>query len=264
MKVNHYALQGLVAGNPGPQLLFQVKVDLQHVRSAYRYSDTFLLVAEWLAADSVWTPDMVHRIAPDRLVPIDPPSPSEPPADADGRMLSFLMRHLRFQLWRNDYLKVYSNPGESRDDFLSRCRELLLDGRTQEMRGIRELWLHRFSELETKARQYLDSEEMDRSLKVNLAAQTGEVFARIREDLNRTFGEESCLPVQAADLKWDLNFCPDVHDRLQDLGRDMIQAYNDVCMQFKEMASDIEAYEITLGRSDLDVMIKGLVWSLAG
>ena len=57
----------------------------------------------------------------------------------EGQFLRYLLRHFEVRVFRNPYLRLYSLPGESKDDFTARCLEMLARSFRSELDGIREL-----------------------------------------------------------------------------------------------------------------------------
>ena len=260
MKLNHYS------SNPSeslarPCLLFEIRLDVQDVRSGYRGSENFLLKAQWVRQeDGVWTPDMVERVDGESLRQIEAPSELEAPADVEERMMSYLLRYHRLKVWRNYPLGIYSAPLESRHDFIQRCMERFLEQRSERLRNLRELYTHRFGELEKKALESVETAEMNGTLRSNLTMTIKTTFGDFRESLSRWFVRDDYQMMDADELDWSLEACPDVHDRLADVKRDLVNSCNGINSELVSLANQVETHEISPNHSDIEVAVKGVLW----
>ena len=160
MKLKHYSYKSS-EHSARPNLLFEVRIDLQDVRSGYRGSDSFLLKTEWDSRDDgVPTPDMVERIDEGSISTLEPPSEVNVPAGVEEKVISHILKYSRQTVWRNPALGIYSSPRESRQEFIQKCREEFLGQRSEKVRNLRELYTHRFGELEKKALESVEQGEM--------------------------------------------------------------------------------------------------------
>jgi hypothetical protein len=137
-KIKHLFLR---ASSTGPQeytprFYVEAKIDFADVRSGYHMTCGINNILELLPfeGDSLWTRDMVRSVDPAAVQTSRPKGaklcrlPDFVTEDLLSRVetqyLSFLLRHTEVRIFRNFALNIYSNPGETRDDFLARC----LDG----------------------------------------------------------------------------------------------------------------------------------------
>ncbi|MGH9341288.1 MAG: hypothetical protein ACRD1R_17245 [Acidobacteriota bacterium] len=245
-----------------PALLFEVKIDLQDVRSGYRNSDWALFRAEWLdERDLLWTCDMVERLEKASLEEIDPPSAIDWPELCDEKMIQYLVHYYRPQIWRNYALGLYSFPAENRNDFRRRCEDLLLEERGQEFRRYREMCLHRAVALEQRMLQEIEEADWDDTWKIRRLTQVRNVFSDVREDMSRYFVRDNYDPLNSGDLDWKVESDPAFQDRLDDLRHEFISKYNEMTNRYVERARDIDVYEVPLNHSQLEILSRGILWN---
>lgn len=259
-EVKHYLLRG--AGVPNePNLVFNVEIDWQDVRSGYRGLEKIFLRSAWLTAEEpLWTPDMVTAISPEELQPIAPPSDLEVPQGSGGRMKDFLNRFYRRKIWKNQQMGVYSKAFESKGEFISRCRESLYEPREREMAALRELFLRHLLELENRALLQVENDEMGDALRTTLLSNVRDVFALVREDMSRCFVRDDHRRLRPEELDWSILFVPDLHDRMIDLRNDLVTRFNQISESFERRATAVEEHLISASRSDIQIAETGIVW----
>ena len=259
--MKHYSLKDL--RHPvKPALLFEVKIDLQDVRSGYRGSESGLFKGDWLTDQRylVWTKDMVSRLNPEQLQVITPPLELEWPEGGDETIITYLLRHYRPRIWKNYHLRVYSGPTESREDFIERCRETLNQQRSIEMKKLREVFMHRFFELEQRLVRFVSEEDTNEELKMERQAAITALFCEAREELSRCFVRDDYQLLGKDDLVWSLASNPECQDRLDNLRMDLISLFNEVSSRYEESAIRVEAYEVTARRPGIEIVSRSFLW----
>ncbi len=259
--MRHFALKD--SSNPGrPALLFETDIDFHDVRSGTAVADHAFFAAVWLQGgdDLSWTQDMVRRLSSDQLTLIEPPWQLEWPESADHQFLDHLLSSYRVMIWKNSVLGIYSQGGETREEFEERCRESLRELRFQELKQLREIFLHRFFELEKRATEQTESQDWDVKLEAQGRAQVVALFSRIREDLSRWFVNDShqILPLSQAD--WSLASFPDIEERVLELKHDLTSACNRVSSRYEEEARSIEPYSVRLASSAVRIVSRNILW----
>ena len=259
--VKHYSFKG-VRRPTSPCLLFEVKVDLQDVRSGYRSSATGLFSGQWLGdqEDLHWTEDMVSRLDLQDLKVIDPPIQLEWPSCGDERIIHYLRRYARPRIWKNHNLRMYSGARESKTDFIERCRESLAEERSLKMKKIREIFMHRYFELEQRLKLQIVDEKVDEELKMQRLSRITTHFAQAREQLSRCFVRDDDRLLGEGDLVWRLGSYQDLQDRLNDLRLDLVSAYNELINSCVERATGIETYEVPAPRSAIEIVSRNFLW----
>ncbi len=258
--VKHYRWAGSPAVH-SRRLLFEVKLDLQDVRSGQRFSETLHLKAEWLPdGDLEWSRDMVAGVDAARLEEIEAPGAVPAPSGAVAeKLISYLVRHHRLEIFRNYELGLYSAPAETRPDFVERCREALREEKESEMKKLREVFLHRFFEFEQKLKSEIRDGDLDRELKTRVLTRLDELFSEGRDGLSRWFVRESDL-IGEHDLVWKLKGDPEFQERIDALRADLAARFNEISSKFEEKAASVEQYQIPIQRSAIDVIGVGILW----
>ncbi len=258
--VKNYSREGCVTPSR-PSLLFQVKIDFQDVRTGGRIFDEGCFRAEWLPdAQMDWARDMVVRCDDVDLREIDPPLRLQWPDGAEERLLAFLARHYRVRVWRNPELGLYSSPGEEHTEFVQRCREALLAERNAPMRTLREIFHHRYFELEQRLKTETLAGEEGSDLKQNRLARLESVLSEVKEGFNRWFVEEGNQQIRTDDLTREYRCEPGFQERIDGLINDLAARFNRIVSEFEEKASRIDEYEIPINRGAVDVLFVGILW----
>lgn len=261
LSVKHYRRIG--SGGPSElRLLFDVRLDYLDVRSGVRGRASHLLAAPPLVdSDLEWTGDLVETVPKTELVEIAPPRPAGWPGGSEDQMRRFLLRSFRLGIWRNSALGVYSVPGETREDFLRRCIELLSDEQDEASQDIRQVYLRRILELERRALDSLEhplweGEQVDRR-----AAEIRNAFSEIREIFSRYLltppGPDLVLPATAG---WSEKLDAESRERMEKLWTDLLLLLNRIRGRLLWRSRQIEAYTVSLSHSDIDIQPGGFLW----
>jgi hypothetical protein len=259
--VKHYRFKGS-EGGAQPSLLFEIKIDQQDVRSGYRASDwgLFLRASCVVEGDLDWTPDMVWLVRPESLEEIAPRSPISWPALADQKMISYLVRYYRAQTWRNPQLGLFSQSHESEQDFVGRCRETVRNERDRELRKLRDLFFHRFMELEQRHLRELDRQHFDDHWKNRRRAQIEDLFSAVRGQISRRDLDEQLGDAPLAPLPVRQELDPEMQAKLAHLREDFFSKCSEVRRDFERKAAEVEPYEVPLPYSQIEIVSRGLLW----
>ena len=262
MALAHYRLLHTSAAEQ-PKLLFEVKVDIQDVRSGYDGSRTFLFLAEWLQEwEFKWTRDMVREVSLEELELVHPPRPVSWPEQAEDLIADYVARLPGPQIWHSRELGTYSDRRESFEDFSVRCREGLLAERLSRMRNLSELFFHRFLRLQKMLLDLLGSEEgLDGNQRLGLETDLKRLFSSARESLSRIFLEDDFRLLQEEELDWSFPRRPEHQEHLQALASDLVRGYNAISHDFEERAKDIEPYIVPMGSAQVETFPRGVVWT---
>ena len=262
MALAHYRLLHTSAAEQ-PKLLFEVKVDIQDVRSGYNGSRKYLFLAEWLQDwELKWTRDMVREVSLEELEPAAAPRPVSWPEQAEDLIAHYVARLPGPRIWYSRELGTYSARAESLEDFLVRCREGLLVERSARMRNLSELFFHRFLRLERMLLDMLGSEEgLEGNQFLGLEADLKRLFSSGRESLGRIFLEDGFRLLQEEELGWRFPRRPEHHEQLQALASDLVRDYNAISLDFEERAKDMNPYEVPMGSAQIETYSRGVVWT---
>jgi hypothetical protein len=259
--VRHYRLKSAQTSG-APSLIFEIKIDLQDVRSGYRYSDWGLLLrAPWIDESELeWTEDMVGRVEARDLEEVSPNSYLPWPELADQKISHYLIRYYRPQAWKHTALGLFSNARESKADFVARCRDALRDLLERDLKKVREVFYHRMVELEKRLIMQAEEDELGETWRARRVAQIQDLFNALREVLSRVllgavrpFGDLP-LPPLAPEMG------PDAEAKFRAFRHEFIETYNDVLKDYEGQANEVEPYEVPLVYSHIEIVSRGVLW----
>jgi hypothetical protein len=259
--VKHYRFRssGSVAV---PSLLFEIKIDLQDMRSGFRYSDWGLFVeGPWIDDPELeWTADMVKWLDPSDLVEITGDMTLLWPELADQKVIRYLIRYYHPRAWKNTALNLFSNSTETDVDFIARCREEFRDRREKDLRRIRELFYHRFLELEKRLIAQADREEPTESWRARRTIRIQDAFNELREHMSRLLLDanrpiSTFLPSPMAE-----GIGVDGKARFDALSREFLNRYNEVLNDYETQANQIELYLVPLAYSQIEIVSRSVLW----
>ena len=145
-----------------PQIYFEAKIDFNDVRSGFRDTSSVSKAMEIYPVDDddLWTRDMARDIDPElvasgtpatgRLRPLPAFLDAEMMKRMEGMFVNYLMRYSVVRIYRNFALNVYSNPGESLEDFGRRCTEILGESFRKDLDGLHEVSQRKLEQVREK------------------------------------------------------------------------------------------------------------------
>jgi hypothetical protein len=256
----HYTLIG--STGKSPSLLYGIQIDIQDVRSGFRNSEHQLVQTPWLDDEEVrWTEDLVSIVHPEELQEISESASLEWPHRADHTMIQYLVDHRCYRVWRNRELGLFSSPWESRDDFVARCAETLESQRAVQAKMLREVYFHRFVELEGRLAREIEMKEWDEEWKLKSRVSLSELFCRVKESLNRYFASDDIRQLLELNRYHPGAILPEVAEKLQDLSGELIAKLSEVDSSFSWKACQVETYEVKPSYSQVQIVTRGILWS---
>ena len=145
MAIKHYRFRD-GSGLAHPAALFEVRVALRNYPLGTLQSD-LVFYKGGKPGGQVVSDYEVSVVHAERLLEIQAPGQRWPAFD-DQNLIGCLERQFRRQLWRNYDLGLFSEEGESEQEFIARCREEFREERWKELSTLRDVFLHRFFEME--------------------------------------------------------------------------------------------------------------------
>lgn len=245
-----------------PSLLFEIKIDLQDMRSGYRYSDWGLFVeGPWIDdLDLEWTADMVHWPDPGDLIETPGKASMTWPELADQKVVRYLTRYYQPRAWKNVSLNLFSNSAETQADFIARCREECCDLREKGLRRVRELFYHRFVELERRLVLKAEQEEPTETWRARRIILIQDAFNDLREhmsrlllDLNRPIATFPVTPSAEG-------IGVDGKARFDALWQEFLNKYNEVLIDYETQANQVEPYLVPLSYSQIEIVSRSVLW----
>ena len=256
--MRHYRLRG-TCGTSTPSVFFEVKLELQDVRTGYRVSDQGCFRGIWLEeAELNWTKDMVELVHPEDLEECSPPRPLSWPDSLDEKIIHYVMRQYRPRIWKNLEIRLYSGPKESRGEFIERCREHLSAEHAAEWKQVTDVLHHRSLELEKRLLETVSQEDVEVRVRRMSLIQT--LFWNLREDWNRFFVPDG-LPLSLTEEIVKVPVDPDLQEEVQSFWRGLVSRYNDIQEKYEHDAVSIEPHEVHVSRSQVEISSRGVLWS---
>jgi hypothetical protein len=253
-----------------PFFYLEAKIDLADVRSGVRESLSVSRALEvvQLEGDALWTEDMVRTIDPASLevgLPISPaPQPLPSHLDAahlqrvESQFLRYLLRHFEVRVFRNPYLRLYSLPGESRDDFTVRCVEMLARPFRAELDGIRELCDRKLERVKLKhlktgggggfAEESASAEARNRIHE--MAERVEELFVRA----------ELTAEPSSGDLMFSGAADGTLEQRLASIEAEARDAIRRLAIEYTEMAGNLDEYLVRPSLKDIRLGRASILW----
>jgi len=243
-------------------LLFEVRLDFHDVRSGLAGSDAALYTAPVLVDPELdWTADMVATVKWPDFQELEP-APEVPwPEWADGQIIRHFLKHHRIVLLRNSESGLYSMLGESRDDFLRRCLDFLSTAQAQSLMQLRDLFLRRFLEAETRYFGRLGEDELAGETGVAREVELRDVFSGIRDRFSACFSQAQRGPLSREEFSWVGPRDVEVRERLESLRDEFVSQFNLFYEQLYAKAAQAEEYEVALSHSDIEVMSHAYLWT---
>jgi len=205
---------------------------------------------------------MVQEVDLKTVEETEPPRPIEWPSNGDQKILRYFVHFSRTRIWRNGELSLYSYLGQTKEDFLDKCRVFA----SRDMRGalekVKGIYLHRFLDLERKRlfavqAETWDSESSEHEQRVS---QIRDAFSGIRESLSRCLMGEDVTPIRETDFVWEPT--PDVEseERLRDVLAEFVARYNELVDECVAKGRSVEEYEVTVSHGQIEIISHAVLW----
>jgi hypothetical protein len=260
VKLKHYKVRGVQSPSV-PNLFFRVRLDIHDIRSGYSASTEACYEAPWLDdSDLEWTQDMAQLVDFETLEEVSPPRALEWPAIGDQKIIRYFVHFSRTQIWKNTELQIYSYLGQTREDFLDKCRVFASRDMREALEKVKGIYLHRFLDLEQKRLFAVQAEPWDSDTTENRISQIRDAFSGIRESLSRCLMGEDVNPIREEQFVWEPT--PDVEseERLRDLLSEFVHRHNELVDECITNAQSIEEYEVTVNHSQIEIVSHGVLW----
>ncbi len=195
--------------------------------------------------------------------------------DAEKAIEEHLFRSKTLELFKNTKLKVYSRPGESKEDFDKRCLAAAEDKADAEAEKMRDRYA---SKTKTAERRLADAERRVRELDVDvgqrrqqeLIAGAGEVLSMFlggrrrvrslsgmasrRSQTRRTSERRESALDKLEELKLDI----------EDLEQELAEELEEIWEKWRGVAENVEAFPVALEKSDVALDELAVFWAPAG
>jgi len=245
-------------------------VDLKDVRSGLHQTHSLnkILSIYPVYAESHWTDDAVLSVDPERIeraVPADAKLESLPAfVDEDfisrieNQFVNYLLRQFKAKALRNYALMVFSSPGESPEDFTSRCADLLNEPFRKELHHLNEVFGRRLEQIRQK---YIEEHIPD----------DFEFTKSVTENRNRLHAASESMEEMFSTTELNLESPPDpprlranprtdLEERLQSLEIEAYRRIAEILKEYQEKACNNDEYIIHPNLKDIHLVRTCILW----
>ncbi|MGD0309644.1 MAG: hypothetical protein ABSC02_10160 [Acidobacteriota bacterium] len=253
-----------------PCLYLEARIDYADIRSGYQWTTGISDVLDLfpLEGDLLWTSDMVRTVDPAALQVTRPEGVQLGAipefvsegylSRAEAQYMSYLLRRAEALVYRNFALNIYSNPGESQADFLSRCLDACHESFRHDLETLREVVNRRLERIEKKfIVGYRPAEfESDRG-----GSQARNKLHAVAERIAEIFLRTELALEGEADLPRYSDQSPsDLEDRLMSLETDVSREIQRLQNSYLERVRNIDEYIIHPNLKDLHLVRTCILW----
>jgi hypothetical protein len=252
-----------------PCFYAEVRIDFNDVRTGLKTTFSLNKAMEIysFSADLLWTNDMVQAVDPAHITSSAPEGArfgSLPEyvdanfiAQAETQFIQYLLRSFAAELYRNSFLNVYSNSGESRSDFIGRCMELFNGTMRGELDLMHEVFNRRLEQLKGK---YLASVKTNPSEHARIESHRKDIFLRYSDRIAETFlfggfaSGKSGEPFRISPGMLELE------ERLAALGIEAQNAIANLVKSYKDKAGALDEYILHPNLKDIHFVRSCILW----
>ena len=200
---------------------------------------------------------------------LDDPSEFE---NAQRAFADSLYRKSKLPLFFNPALKAYSRPGETREDFESRCLVLAEEEAKKEFAKQQKKSARDLARFEEKRNRLLgkvedaDHESKARQLETvtsMLESAAGLLFGRRRSIGRAVSGSLSKKRMADKTRRRKDQYeseLDELRDRIEDLKDSLIETEDQLTAKYETIAGEIESYPVPPERSDIRSSLVGILW----
>jgi hypothetical protein len=253
-----------------PCFYVEARIDFSDIRSGYHLTCGMNSVLDMvpLDGDLLWTRDMVGTVNPDALQTGMPEGarlrnlPDFVTEDVlsriETRYLSFLLRHAEARVFRNFDLNIYSQPGETRGDFQTRCLEVFNESFRADLDAMREVINRRLERIEQK---YLGQDAQGEFESERRMAQARSRLHAVAERIAELFLQtELTLEGEPAALAHPTLSSPDLEQRLETVETNVRREIRRLLNCYREKVLNIDEYIIHPDVKDLHLVRSCILW----
>ncbi len=211
--------------------------------------------------------------APDDAIYVIPEGPIDKATywkSAETALKEFLYRGQKITIFKNPALKMYSRAGETEEAFLSRCDDAAQERADTEASKLRDKYERK---LKTIHNQLATAERRADELEVDLqGSRQRELIDGAGSVINILLGRRSTRSVtgtarnrratrsKEARLRTAQAKADDKYVALQALETDMVEELEEINDRWEDLGEQIEAVEIGLEKSDMQIAETALAW----
>ncbi len=257
-----------------PRFYLEAKIDFADVRSGCHLTRGMNQVLEMIPFDGdlLWTRDMVRSVDQETLLTTPPPEarlgrlPEFVTAGLMRRIetsyVSYLLRHAELRIFRNFALNAYSHPEESREDFQTRCLEMLNEAFRADIDSLHEVVNRRLERIEER---YLVQDQTGEFEWDRRVTQARSRLHAVTESITELFLEtELTLCDDSVERRLPDPARPDMEQRLDMLETDIKLEIRRLLNSYQEKLKNIDEYVIHPNFRDIHLVRTCILWMPAG
>ena len=252
-----------------PYYYAEVKIDFNDVRTGFRetfdLSKAFEIYSN--TADLLWAEDMVRDVDPQKLVSFIPGTirsgelPGFVDADFISRMetqfIQYLLRSFTTRIFRNFALNIYSSSGESKSDFISRCRELCESPKRKELDRLYEVFSRRLEQTRQKYLSVIEPSDLEPS---RTESKNRDIFSLYSERIGALFYQRESGSKQPEGPFHPPAGIQDMEEKLLSLEMEAQNTIAKLRESYEEKAQNLDEYILHPNLKDIHFVRSCILW----
>jgi hypothetical protein len=252
-----------------PYYYAEVKIDFNDVRTGFRETFDLSEASEIYSndADLLWAEDMIRDVDPQKLVSFIPGTirPGELPdfVDADfiSRMetqfIQYLLRSFTARIFRNFALNIYSSSGESKGDFISRCRELCESPKRKELDRLYEVFSRRLEQTRQKYLSGIEPSDLEPS---RTESKNRDIFSLYSERIGALVYQRESGSKQSEGPFRPPAGIQDMEEKLLSLEMEAQNTIAKLRESYEEIAQNLDEYILHPNLKDIHFVRSCILW----
>jgi hypothetical protein len=256
-----------------PRLYIEAKIDFSDIRTGFRETYNLNRVAPLPSGgmEPYWDEDAAGDIDPGMLKTSAPENArfKSFPAYVDRQYISlietqfiqYLLRSFTIKAYRNFNLGVYSRSGESRNDFVIRCIDLIGEPIQREFDHLHEIFKWKLERLQLKYLERENPEELERSKQ---DSRNRELFNRVSERISALFLRTEFSIQRVSYPTGEVTGMREFEERLQALHFEAQESVSRILDSYEEKVKSIDEYLLHPTIKDIHFVSGCILWIPAG
>ncbi|MEJ2109980.1 MAG: hypothetical protein P8Z37_08710, partial [Acidobacteriota bacterium] len=175
--------------------------------------------------------------------------------------LEYLLRTFTVRIYRNHYMRMYSRSGESANDFIIRCIDLIQAPMFSEFDTLLEVFKRKLARLSQKYLTENNSEDID---KMKTESRTKELFHHISERISALFLRTEVSIQRVTRPKGLPLHVHEMEERLQALHFEAQEAVTRILDFYEEKVKSVDEYRLHPALTDIHFVRSFILWAPAG
>jgi len=252
-----------------PYFYAEARIDFNDVRTGLRETVSLSKALEIYSAnaENLWVEDMIRDVDMGRIRTSRPGSvrlgrlpdfvDSSFVARMETQFVQYLLRSFVTKVYRNYALNLYSQAGESGEEFAGRCFELLEGPRRKELDLLHDVFARRLEQ--TKEKHLLVDEPAGLEL-AKAESQKRNVFFQYSENIAELFLKGAVDSSTDQPAPTPLTEMADLEERLIFLEREARQEIATILDAYKEKARVLDEYILHPNPKNIHFVRSGVLW----